>query len=576
MGFLQDPHPAAAGLVSDRGAGLPTRPFGGPDNNLTGYQDNTLDSTPPRREYSPSAASSCDSFGGIHDLGENYPVPSHSAKDFITVHSVSRCDLAMRWSDASVRSRDLSPCPMPWDTCDLGLVEPVVFPDKLFKVWKFKLLDSGLRLDYRGLNVWVRATSDLAVTPWSTCHRRAWPSYMAEARAICSEFVSLVHGGQVRLVDRQPPRGTTLPSVVFDLPILASEGEVLDGREPRQLSIGSAWRSMTRAFRDVEAPAWLSTTFFCPVWWPHEAFHGRRLTVNAFLDGSIAPAWDDLCGGSDRAVLIGDLCDRIQLYAYVTDLYDEANYAIWLDGESIMRCPQYSRAGAYIIGTDGRSAFLDGVLAAELQRVDAGRELHVIGYPSIQYPKQEACRRVCFSLSHLRPGDSYGQLGRNSRMSTVQAIRTMAWSPFYIPLHPMGNCVLEVFRDCSDSDGFALGPISHDQIVAGELVDAFGDKLRTTLGEKWLSIDGNHIFTVPDKALAAPRTSLNDKYGKESVDSIIASCPLSLQCGEPENPDVTVKFSEPDEAWPNNEASCDLRANDSGAVAIRIRPGRLG
>lgn len=304
------------------------------------------------------------------------------------------------------------------------------------------------------------------------------------------------------------------------------------GYDSRPTGVADAWRSMTKTFMDMESPPWLESKSFCPSWWPSDCYHGRRLTVNAFVDGTIAPGCDDLGGGSNRAVFIDELYRGVHLYAYVTDLYDATNSAIWIDYDSIISCERCRRSGIYVVGTDGRSAFIDSRLECMLSQVMEGDWTDVADYPYIRFPKMSACQRVGSSITYLRDDDSYGMLGECSKLSNMDAIRTMALSPFHIPLHPIGNCFFSIFRECGDGDGASLGPIYANQIMSSELLDADEHKLRSVPGGKWLAASDGHIHVVKSWDEATHRVDLTDDSVMRASMSTCrhAGCPLVGWC----------------------------------------------
>ena len=102
--------------------------------------------------------------------------------------------------------------------------------------------------------------------------------------------------------------------------------------------------------------------------------------MNEFVDGAEASEWDDLQGGGDRAFLIKELEGGVLLYSYVTDIYDEANCAIWMDIESILSDLICRRAGVYVVGSDGRSALIDATMKKALGSVAECTTLVIHGH----------------------------------------------------------------------------------------------------------------------------------------------------------------------------------------------------
>lgn len=117
------------------------------------------------------------------------------------------------------------------------------------------------------------------------------------------------------------------------------------GYRATTINVSGAWRSVSKAYVDVYPLPWLLEDAFCPSWWPADGFHGNKQTVNAFVDGTLAQTWDELHGGSDRALLVEELDNEVYLYAYATDVYDEANTALWVDTESVTRDPRVPEVG---------------------------------------------------------------------------------------------------------------------------------------------------------------------------------------------------------------------------------------
>ncbi|CDF40501.1 unnamed protein product [Chondrus crispus] len=342
---------------------------------------------------------------------------------------------------------------------------------------------------------------------------------MAESRAMYDEFGNLVAAGAVQDVEEGDAPLRDVPSVEFNVPFPAVGRAFYVRYHSRPAGVPDAWRSMTKTFMDTKPPAWLECESFCPSWWPQECYHSRRLTVNAFVDGTIAPDWDDLGGGSDLAVFIDELGEGVHLYAYVTDLYDAANAAKWVDYDGDMRCGRCRQSGVYVVGSGGRSAFVDSRLERSLSLIMDGDWTSVAGYPNVRFPKMAACSRVGSALSCLYADSSYGMLGRCSRTPAVHAIRTMALSPYHIPIHPVENCFFSLFRECCDGNGSSVGPLYAGQIVATGILDPDERKLCSILGRRWLAARDGHIHIVATKEEATYRADLAGKFGDEAVDN---------------------------------------------------------
>lgn len=152
-------------------------------------------------------------------MGENDPKPEYGAKDSILVFKATKC--AIYW-------------PIPWDVCDFGHVHQFAYPEELHNVRDFRVVGHRLQLKYRGLLVWIRAVSDLAVSLWSVNVRRGWLSYLAEAKAMYAEVAELVvalstSGSAGTPLQQVPPlsystcpsplsRGTIWPGTILALP----------------------------------------------------------------------------------------------------------------------------------------------------------------------------------------------------------------------------------------------------------------------------------------------------------------------------------------------------------------------
>lgn len=94
-------------------------------------------------------------------------------------------------------------------------------------------------------------------------------------------------------------------SVLLDVPIPALQGEALLGYVCREVRAGEAWRTTAKSIVCSCAPPWTYKLAICSSWWPLHCYHGRRQTVNGYVDGTLSPDWDDLGGGSDTTVRLG-------------------------------------------------------------------------------------------------------------------------------------------------------------------------------------------------------------------------------------------------------------------------------
>ncbi|CDF33692.1 unnamed protein product [Chondrus crispus] len=154
-------------------------------------------------------------------MGEGDPKPEYCARDMKRIFKCNRRTIASRWNGQEAAYRSNSPCPMPWDVCDFGYIQPFARPESLTRNWDFEVVAGRLRLRHRGLAVWVRSTSDLAVSSWSSYIKHGWLSYLADAHGMYSEFADLVAAGTVHIYEDDDVAAKDVSCVLFDVPIPA-------------------------------------------------------------------------------------------------------------------------------------------------------------------------------------------------------------------------------------------------------------------------------------------------------------------------------------------------------------------
>lgn len=554
----EDPHPVSESLTWGRDV----RPeacrgevSAGPD--AWGVGSNP-DSTPPEREYAWSErGSSCDS-DTIHVMGEGEPQPVYSAKDHIDVFMTPRCELARRWEQAVEEEQVSGPCPMPWDVYDLGFAQQVAKPDYRGGGWSFNILDGELYLEMHELVVHIKAVGDLSVSPWSTKLKQWWPDYIAAATDMYAEFTRLVSAGDVTLYEEAGRRPDTSPAVLFDSPIPSAEGAKTLGWRARPVQVGDAWRSTAKTFLDACAPPWLNSFLLCPSWWPERGYYGRRITVNAYVDGDKSPDRDDLAGGSDAAVRIGTIPGGTVMFAYLVDLYDTSNTAIWVDAERKCTGEGTGHLGAFVVGADSHSGFLDERMRRLLSRVSSPKMIQVDRYPRVRFPKMEPCRKMSVCLNNPKSQNGLGWIAMASQMAVNGVVRTIALSPYCLKLSPEGNCLFSLFRKCCEVGGRAVGPISAAQILDSGLFSKADFFLRIALNDKWVVARDRHLEVAPSWEQATAKELLEGRYGlpdpRESLEPL-----FSDHAPPPRDDRFALSFSEPGSTSANTNVSrCEI------------------
>ena len=101
--------------------------------------------------------------------------------------------------------------------------------------------------------------------------------------------------------------------------------------------------------------------------------------MNALVSGGPTQLIDQLKGGSECVIIVGRLSRDMKLFAYVTDLYDGENTAIWVDKVRIIADEACVRRSAYVIRTDGNSAFIDSAMSAILSQKVITKEIGIEG-----------------------------------------------------------------------------------------------------------------------------------------------------------------------------------------------------
>lgn len=508
----------------------------------------------PKEPWSEGGSDSDDDT--VHVMGENDPQPVYEIKENIKLFDTPRSRIAGLWEGLDGTSPGTEQAPIPWDECDLAFADIQVRPD--YKMERFFHISEGkLLADIQESTVHIKMVSDMYSVPWSTKRKDGWPGDAGAASDMIREFLGLVERGEVTLYeDGQAPRGLSI-SVLFDLPIPATpELQVLHWRA-RPIQTGDAWRSMAKWFQDTCAPPWLKTHALCPDWWPRESYHGRRQTVCGYVDGNLAPQHGDLTGGSDVAIKVGTIRTEggvsIAVFAYLVDLYDSRNAAIWVDTAKILMNSVVKGLQAFVVGSSRNSCFIDRKTERLLSLVTTPQELTLTGYhPRIKYPKLESCRRVGVSLRNPKSEKSLGWIAMATRMRVDGAVRAIALNPHELDLRERGNCFFALFRDCTSGAGRAVGPVSANQILNCGLFLPDSFFLRLTVNERWVSAADGHLKTVPSYLNGTPREVLCGWYGLPDPRDKLE--PLFTRTPPPDN-GFSISFSEPGETSVESRAT---------------------
>lgn len=442
---------------------------------------------------------------------------TYGERDNIHMFTLSRHEICRRWGD--VRTASTSParcCPIPVDLFDLGYATQVASTTQ-FSYRKSLELDGGrviARCD--GVDTLVRTTSDLFLNPWSCRTPRSWPYAIGMARSLFLEFLDLFEEGFITLDDGagSTVRGRAV-RISFDAPIPSLGRTMLDGRKSHPLDTSTIWRSEMKAIIGQPGPVWLEGYAFFPHWWPTSYYCGSRRTVPAFVDGPLGAVHDPMGCDAEDVVSLATTPRGIHIYGYISDVYDRTNAGVWVDYEAIDACHACAARGAYVVSTDGRSAYIDAQLVADLQQVDPGQMTIPDLQQSGKYPVFSMCRALGEATANPRL-NTYAKLGRACFVGAPGIIRTIALSPFHLKLRPDGNCFFEIFRECLDEDGLSYGPVPAELVRQSWLLSRNPVFLRTALSLLALQVDEEHIRVCDDILNASTWTDLRGEFGLAS------------------------------------------------------------
>ena len=447
-------------------------------------------------------------------LGEDDPKPNYDAKDTVPVFMAGRAEIAEVWR-ASSSSREF-PCPIPWDVCDLGFIEPYARPVRSLEKELVTVEDHMVMVRLTGVCKQVKTVSDLSMLPWSTKLKMSWALYVDAGRRIFEQFKTLVRNGEVQLYERIGGIPRDGVPVLFDTPIPANEGEALLGAQSREVDTGGALRTVAKSIPCTCAPPWTRKFAICPTWWPRHCYHGARLTVDAYYDGTLAPEWDDLGGGSDHVTEVGMTPGGLRIFSYIVDLYDRTNSAIWIDEGMAWMQEGVRVSNCVVVGSNGHSGYMDRTMHTNASKLLRPTIFTIYDINVMRFPKFESSRRASASTQNNKcESEGLAWFSRACKMTVPSAIRSLALSPFRLELNSMGNCFFALFRECNSARGRVIGPISANMALQTDLFADYDLRLRTRTCGSWVKCAGAHMERTEDEQLATARHEMRGWFGEK-------------------------------------------------------------
>lgn len=242
--------------------------------------------------------------------------------------------------------------------------------------------------------------------------------------------------------------------------------------------------------------------------------------VGAFLDGSELVSWGQFSDSSDEVVAMRQIKGGVVISAFVDDVFDTRVAGVWIDEDAIGSCEIARKCGGYVVGTDHRSSLLGGAATQSLGEFVESSKCSLEGKMTLRYTRFGACARIG-RLLPLKKVRNYPTLGSGSRMGVPRTIRTIALSPFRLPLSGRDNCIFELFRDCNSLEGRSLGKIDKIDLVDSGLLLKRSALMITAIGWRGIVVDGNHVRYAGQGETPSNICDVEGPFGLSDIDTVL-------------------------------------------------------